>query len=267
MATHFYLTCPSNSSMDLYPDNTLSNFKVKLNTTLELIGDYEVGLAEIQYPLSWHNIRKGQNMFVVRYRKKERIPGRVGKEVKILRHIPPGYYPNIVKLLETMNGLLPKNILKDLGIKISYNENTNRVTINTKQFTNKKKNRGSLKMKHDVARMLGFDKETLVKANTERISPYAALSSGGLNHIYVYSDVVEEVDVGDVQAPLLRVLPVQNRLDVITLGKTFSNIFYMPVSRKRIAEIEFKMTDDTGRTIGFEHGKVVIVLHFRKIYK
>ena len=33
--------------MDLYPYNALTNFKVKLNPTIELTGDYEVGLAEI----------------------------------------------------------------------------------------------------------------------------------------------------------------------------------------------------------------------------
>lgn len=266
MANHFYLTCPSNSSMELYPNNMLSNFKIKLNAPLELFGDYEVGLAEIQYPLSWHNIRKGQNVFVVRYRNKENLPGRVGKEVKILKQVPPGYY-SVEQLLETMMALLPKNTLKKLGVKIVYNKSTQRVTINTKQYKNKKLNRGSIKMKHDVARVLGFDKETLVRSNMEITSPHIALPSGGLNHIYVYSDVVEENAVGDVQAPLLRVLPVQNYRNDVMLDKAFSNVYYTPVARKRIAEIEFKITDDTGRAIEFEHGKIVIVLHFQKVYK
>ncbi|KAJ8039500.1 hypothetical protein HOLleu_17245 [Holothuria leucospilota] len=50
----FYLTLPSNSSMDVYPENTLSNYRVKLPTSLQLSGEWEVGLMEISYNHSWY---------------------------------------------------------------------------------------------------------------------------------------------------------------------------------------------------------------------
>ena len=46
----FYLTIPSNSSMQLYPTNTLTNFTTEPPNSLFLDEDWEVGLAEIQYP-------------------------------------------------------------------------------------------------------------------------------------------------------------------------------------------------------------------------
>ena len=46
----FYLTLPSNSSMQIYPTNTLTNFNTQLPNSLFLDGDWEVGVAEIQYP-------------------------------------------------------------------------------------------------------------------------------------------------------------------------------------------------------------------------
>ena len=52
----FYLTLPSDSSMDYFPDNTLTEFRVKLPHTIHLSGDWEVGLAEISYPVNWSNI-------------------------------------------------------------------------------------------------------------------------------------------------------------------------------------------------------------------
>ena len=52
----FYLTLPSDSSMDYFPDNTMTEFRVKLPHTIHLSGDWEVGLAEISYPVNWSNI-------------------------------------------------------------------------------------------------------------------------------------------------------------------------------------------------------------------
>ena len=61
METEFYVTLPSNSSMEYFPDNKTSNFVTKLSRTLQLDGEWEVGLAEIDYPHTWYNIREGKN--------------------------------------------------------------------------------------------------------------------------------------------------------------------------------------------------------------
>ena len=45
----FYLTLPSNSSMEYYPDNTTSHYFTKLPQDIHLTGDYEVGLSEILF--------------------------------------------------------------------------------------------------------------------------------------------------------------------------------------------------------------------------
>ena len=53
----FYLQCPSNASMDIFKTNTLSSYIVNFKQPIVLKGEYDVGLAEIQYPRSWNNIR------------------------------------------------------------------------------------------------------------------------------------------------------------------------------------------------------------------
>ena len=58
----FYLPCPSNASMDIFKENTLSSFTVNLPQPLVLKNEYDVGLAEIQYP---HVPRGGFTLFVV----------------------------------------------------------------------------------------------------------------------------------------------------------------------------------------------------------
>jgi hypothetical protein len=58
----FYLTLPSNSSMDYFPDNTLTHFTTRLPQMMDLDGSCEIGLAEIQYPHSWYNIKQRRGL-------------------------------------------------------------------------------------------------------------------------------------------------------------------------------------------------------------
>jgi hypothetical protein len=48
--SHFYITLPSDSSADYYPDNTIARFVIKLPERIRLEGEYAVDLAEIIYP-------------------------------------------------------------------------------------------------------------------------------------------------------------------------------------------------------------------------
>ena len=59
MANDFYLTLPSNASMNMYPDNTLAD----LPQRIDLSGEWECGLAEIQYPHTWYNITEEDTCF------------------------------------------------------------------------------------------------------------------------------------------------------------------------------------------------------------
>ena len=52
----FYLTLPSEASMNVFPNNTLSIYITRLPRPIELMGRWEVGLVEIQYPHTWYNV-------------------------------------------------------------------------------------------------------------------------------------------------------------------------------------------------------------------
>ena len=61
MESGFYVTLPSDSSVQYFPDNKTSNFVTKLSRTLQLDGEWEVGLAEIDYLHTWHKMRERKN--------------------------------------------------------------------------------------------------------------------------------------------------------------------------------------------------------------
>ena len=51
----FYVTLPSNSSMDLYPDNTMTEFTILLKEPIKLDCQYEVALVELTYKHFWRH--------------------------------------------------------------------------------------------------------------------------------------------------------------------------------------------------------------------
>jgi hypothetical protein len=65
MATQFYLTLPSNSSMAYFQNNTVANFRVKLAETIVLPGQWEVALTELYYPHTWSTLKRGVQQTVL----------------------------------------------------------------------------------------------------------------------------------------------------------------------------------------------------------
>ncbi|GIY60272.1 uncharacterized protein CDAR_28381 [Caerostris darwini] len=79
---------------------------------------------------------------------------------------------------------------------------------------------------------------------------------------YVYSDIVQPVVVGHVEAPLLRVVRISgNDGDVINV--LYDRPHYVPVIRQSFQTIEIEIRLNSGNLVPFERGKVIIVLHFR----
>ena len=56
MTTDFYMTLPSNASMKTHPDNTLTHYVTELPHRVELVGEWECGLTEMQYSHTWYNV-------------------------------------------------------------------------------------------------------------------------------------------------------------------------------------------------------------------
>lgn len=61
----FYITLPSNASMNYFPNNTQSSYRTKLVSPLTLSGEWEIGLVEIFFPRNWFNIGNHNNDYVI----------------------------------------------------------------------------------------------------------------------------------------------------------------------------------------------------------
>ena len=191
----FFVQFPSNASMNIYENNKLSSYTNNFEQPLVLNEEYDVGLAEIQFPQSFNNIRAKSNTFEIRYS----YP-RSKRKRYMVKEIPPGYYENIPDLIEVIKSIYGSTQDRRLtaakvtlvGLEITYNATTRRVTVNTDNLKLKiRKADGKLhvpsayqaqiKLNDDVARLLGFKNGTVIKKGKSLTSEFAAVKSGGVH--------------------------------------------------------------------------------------
>ena len=83
--------------MQYFPDNKTSNFVTKLSRTVQLDGEWKVGLAEIVYPHTWYNIHKGQNSMEIY------APDNLFLVFKTAEYsIQPGYYEKVQDVIDAL---------------------------------------------------------------------------------------------------------------------------------------------------------------------
>ena len=86
------------------------------------------------------------------------------------------------------------------------------------------------------------------------------------NHtVYVYTDIVKNVVVGDTEAPLLRCTGVKNNSEEAMTTYNFPNPVYVPLNTNYLKEVTIYLRDSFGDPIPFKYGEVVVLLGLRPI--
>ena len=278
--THFYLTLPSNSSEQYFPNNTLTDFTTKLASTIELTSEWEVGLAEIMFPRSWYTIPKNglyidvdtEKCLVKPMTRKSAIP--IGQIVTVSTRvvrlfINGGFYHSMEELVNQMNsaGIRAFNFAREyVDESISpptfyYRAMARRLYITLPAGM-------SIKFPPLLESILGLSPEQIQICNTEQenVTFRGDLScdlQAGIHALYVYCDLLQFTFVGDIKAPLLRVVNSGGEAgDVVT--RYYERPRYIPLQKKNFDSIQIIIRDDLGKKIQFEAGKVLLMLYFRR---
>ncbi len=230
----FYLTLPSNNSLQYYPNNTLTHFVTQLAHPINLHGSWEVGLAEIQYPHTWCNLTEEWLKELTRSERKD-------------YQVPVGQYETPQQLVQTLNGLTEH-------FTFSYDQATNRIALAVPYDR-------ALQMSSHLASMLGLPRASF-GPGTHHGTGLVDMNQGFYS-LYVYCNIVEPRLVGDTEVPLLRIVPIEGQNGQM-VTKTYEQIQYIPLLQKNFDHLEIDIKKDTGESVPFEFGKVVVTLHFRE---
>ena len=242
METEFYGTLPRNSSMQYFPDNKTSNFVMKLSRTLQLDGEWEVGLAEIDYPHTWYNIREGKNSVEIY------VPEKWAQEFSI----QPGYYEKVINVIDALHKTELANLT---DVVVTYDDTSKRVTVKCVKGA-------VLELRGDIARMFCFLNNTTIRTSDKK-GFALALPETGNQYFYVYTDIIKSQYHGDVVVPVLRTVTVKGEHGSYA-SKNFERPHYVPLNNKNFDTISINIRDEAGDLVTFEHGKVIITLHFRR---
>ena len=269
---NFYLTLLSDSSLSTFSKNTQCDFKVKLDHSIQIEKDnWEVGLVEVITPTEVNNITKENNYVILRFtdRKMCEDIDNCTKYVSYVDqkiYIQNGYYASprhlveeIQKIINFRYGLTLKN--SNATITISYGENSARVKLDVQDPT-----KVQIIFPKAIAEILGVDRNYFDKpvGNEKYIFRYGVDLNTKIHQLYIYSDLASYTFIGDVTAPILRVLPFESKRENNHLHQECVNVHYVPVAKSFIDQVHISIKGDTGENVPFISGKTLVKLHFRQ---
>ena len=235
MATDFYMTLPSNASMKMHPDNTLTHYVTALPQRIDLTGEWECGLTEVQYPHTWYNVTENDVWFFI-----NKIDA---TDSSRRSKLSCGYYDDPLTLLYHVNKGLYSMQTEETQAQMSYSSVTQKITLHMTANT-----LFTVPYHSAVAAMLGFREPVASEPEAATSSPVLPNDSRhpdsaypfhieaddvvnltqGFDALYVYTNIVESRIVGDTLAPLLRALPISGRHGD-RVSARFTNVHYVPL--------------------------------------
>ena len=274
--TGFYLTLLSDSSMTTFPNNTQSSFTVRLDHPISIEKEnWEVALVEMITPTQVMNISEGNNYFYLRFFNRI-IAAQLGVEsmnetcteencADYFLKIPKGNYSSPQHLVEEIQRIIDIRFGEALrrsnaSIEMTYGNNSKRVKI----FYNDP-NVVRLIFPKLLAKKLGLNPKLIEKpiGNERHAFKYEVDLNTANNQLYVYSDIASYTYVGDITAPILRVVPFEVSRRSHHSHQEFANLHYVPVAKSFIDQVHISIKGDTGLDVPFITGKSLIKLHFR----
>ena len=255
------MTLPSNSSMDVYQNNTAAKYTTILPSRIDLDGEWEVALYEIAFPAHFENVIENSHWI---------------KFDNVRVDLPSGKYDHIVEVLSYMVQLiqsaetlpdaemhivkdeLPANLSRN-RINVVYEEDRQKVHVIVPQ---RQKIEFSVKMA-DLIGMLTHTHHDTIAVKGDR--PARIPRRKQFPTAFIYCDIVEPVVVGDSQVQLLRTVNMDvHTEDVQMIHHVYPSPLYVPLGKKHFESIEINIMTDTGQTMPFAEGKSVVVLHFKR---
>lgn len=251
----FYMTLPSNSSIQHYPNNCASHFFTKLPQHVDLNGEYEVGLSEIQFSNTYFNVKEGEASFRYTLPQDNSEP-----PLFIDIVVPPGLYESNDAFVHTLTQMT-KTWLGNLSnsksrLRFYYKRASKRISLTVYESGAK------LTLSPALQKIMAFPDSEITGTGHVEAQGMMELNQD-FRGVFVYCDLVNPRPVGDVLVPLLRIVPTgDQKRDIV--HRIFTKPHYIPLSRFQFNTVEILLTSDTGKEIPFINGHTVVTLHFRR---
>lgn len=285
----FYLTLPSDSSLDIFKLNRHNHFNVQLPSVIDLNSrQWEVALAEIILPSRIYNISSEETNIEI-MTTDSRLASNVdqllnnglfkttvgtlsGKKNWIYSvNIDSGFYASSKQLVKSIHEKIKFLFttafkMANSDILIDYSKSSRNINIQTTGTL-------SIRFNPNLFQKLGGDLALtgLFHTTSNGIFTHGVDLNMGYNHIYIYSNIVDYSIVGNIKSRLLRTIPFKTvetkEIDNGSLHKhiEFIHMNYIKIQTTLLDVVEITICGDTGQPVPFAGGKSLVKLHFRYI--
>lgn len=280
----FFVTLPSNASMESYPENKTSEFTVKLPSKLTFAGKTKVGLSELHIPYNIINVTKQNNTITF-------FDGENNIVTQIL--VDEGPYNSVEQIIGNINKKIRKCSLFTLPSDrevFSYNLKRNFVHVHdiigliTKKnrITDEKENKyemlgqilevpnensipkvKKITLQNRLSLQLGFPCDRDIMLYT--VSPFPCGAQFGIpDQILVYCDIIDYQIVGHTYAKIIKTVTIERDKISTTsnICKAFSPVQYVELGERSFDKISINIRDTQGELISFLYGTSIVQLHF-----
>ena len=258
--------------MEVFVENTMANFRNQLAQPLILDGEWQVVLSSISFPSHMNDINS--NVLVVYKNSGAELDASVNRSGH-LRKIRKSIYSSFDKLVDEF-----RRIAQFKQFDFTFDKITHKLVL---QFGT---NEGFPFENKDVPSILGFMgiKDNSLdgyihiaykshKTQYRHQSDFPVDLTCGSQLIFVYIDVIEYQNIGDVRAPVIKIIETERRLKNGSINgvtpihhKTFTFLDYKPILSNNFQNIKLELRNEAGKLFPFNGtGKVTVSLKFQKI--
>lgn len=266
MTKTFDIVLPSKSSNLDFPTNRTGNFRTKLHHTIRLDGEYEVALANIMYPVSYHNLPENRSFMDVEF---------LGTPYRI--HCTEGYYARADVLVAEANEALKRYCNKsgvsnlEDAVTFSYDSVRGCVKMQIAHQTEPTKIvfkdpslLGTLLGFHNgfeyVGGITGLNDDNGLPAPSARFIGHPDLNT--IKTMYVYTDIIQYSLIGQQYTPLLAHFMTKGSYGDVE-ERVFLDKYFKNVILRDLNTIHIGLFDNSGNELKFINGEVVVTLRFR----
>ena len=192
--------------MEYFEDNKVNNFVTKLPQSIELTGNCEEGLVDIQFPVNWNNLTTAQGkIIIILYDESHQAVDLVGIELQ------GGYYKSGEDLVQNLNLLLKRRKMAK-RVNFKYDAFSNKISVTMRLAV--------AVVTPCLAEMMGCEDIMLNPLDSNADANYEVEHSvqdltatrpadikRGINALYVYTDIVQDRIMGHTMVPLLGSVP------------------------------------------------------------
>ena len=275
-----YLYSSDLKSLDYYPNNVLSDFRIQLPQRHQLEGEWEIALMQAQIPFSW--VDEISASLYVRYviRFYFDKPKRSNPDV-LERTSKTSTYHSFIGALDkkTVNNLATILNSQTSVIKFTRNKSTRHMqfrVVNSKikeEFIYNQVSAEcvSVQLSSDLAEILGFTQtKFLFDKNDSNLLPSRTIVAEKspflpfkMTALAIHCDLAESQLVNNSYAPVLRIIETNRKNGEKMQTSTFQTPIYIPMRETHFNSIRIQVLDLDGKRVQFESGNVIVCVDIR----